>query len=103
VIYVVREAPDLDPRTTVITLNGASEGLTYPGAFVRWVVRPGTHEIAGFGADSGRIALQTAPGGIYFVRQSVASSHNLPQSTFTKVNEEDGRMAVTRSTRINAS
>lgn len=103
VIYVVRETPDLDPRPTVITLNGASEGLTYPGAFVRWVVQPGQHLIAGFGADAGRIELRTAPGGIYFVRQSVSQVNNLPQSTFTVVNEEAGRTAVSRSARIDAS
>lgn len=103
VIYVVRGMPDLDPRPTVITLNAASEGLTYPGAFVRWVVAPGLHRIAGFGGDAGTIELRTEPGAVYFVRQSVSQSHNLPQSTFTAVSEEDGRLTVTRSARVNAS
>lgn len=103
VIYVVREAPDLDPRPTVITLGAAIEGLTYPGAFVRWVVAPGAHRIAGFGADAGAIELRTEPGGVYFVRQSVSQYNNLPQSRFTAVTEEDARIAVTRTARANAS
>jgi hypothetical protein len=103
VIYVVREAPDLDRRPTVITLNAATEGLTYPGAFVRWVVAPGTHRIEGYGGDTGAIDLPTAPGGVYFVRQSVSQRDNLPQSTFTRVTEEDARIAVTRAARVNAS
>lgn len=103
VVYVVREAPDVDPRPTVITLNAATEELTYPGAFVRWVVAPGAHRIAGFGADAGAIELRTRPGGVYFVRQSVYSLHGLPQSDFAAVSEDVGRMAVVRAARANAS
>lgn len=103
VIYVVREAPDVDPRPTVITLDASAEELTYPGAFVRWVVAPGAHRIAGFGADAGAIELRTIPGGVYFIRQSVHQQHGLPQSNFTAVNEDTGRMAVIRAARANAS
>lgn len=103
VIYVVREAPDHDPRPTVITLDASTEGLTYPGTFVRWVVAPGRHRVAGYGGDAGAIHLQTASGRIYFVRQAVSQRDNLPQSTFSVVTEEDARIAITRTARVNAS
>lgn len=103
VIYVVRDAPDADARPTVVTLNADSEGITYPGAFVRWVVAPGRHRIAGYSADAGAIEVVAEPGGVYFIRQSVSRRHDLLQSAFRAVDEADGRLAVTRSTRVHAS
>lgn len=97
VIYLVREKPDMHPHPTVVTLNNGAEGLTYPGTFLRWEVAPGTHRIAGFGGDAGTIALDTQPGKIYFIRQTVTPVQNLLQSQFSTVNEQDGRAAVSRS------
>lgn len=97
VIYIVREKPDMHPHPTVVTLDNGAEGLTYPGAFLRWEVAPGTHRIAGFAGDAGMIALDTKPGKIYFIRQTVTPVQNLMQSQFNAISEQDGRTAVTRS------
>lgn len=100
VIYLVREKPDPHPHPTVVTLNNSVESLTYPGTFVRWEVTPGMHRIAGYAGDGGAIALTTESGKIYFIRQTVKPVHNLLQSKFDTIKEQDGREAVTRSARI---
>jgi hypothetical protein len=100
VIYLVREKPDPHPHPTVVTLNNSVESLTYPGTFVRWEVTPGMQRIAGYAGDGGAIALNTEPGKIYFIRQTVAPVQSLLQSKFNTINEQDGRAVVTRSARI---
>jgi hypothetical protein len=97
VIYIVREKPDRHPHPTVVTLDHGTEGLTYPGTFLRWEVAPGAHRIAGFGGDAGAIQLDTEPGKIYFIRQTVMPVNNLMQSQFNALSEQDGRAAVARS------
>jgi hypothetical protein len=67
---------------------------------VRWEVTPGMQRIAGYAGDGGTIALNTEPGKIYFIRQTVAPVQNLLQSKFNTINEQDGRAVVTRSARI---
>lgn len=102
VIYLVREKPDLHPHPTVVTLNNSVESLTYPGTFVRWEVAPGMQRIAGYAGDDGAIALNTEPGKIYFIRQTVKPVHNLLQSKFNTIPEQDGRAVVSRSAHISS-
>jgi hypothetical protein len=103
VIYLVREKPDTHPHPMIVLLNNSTESLTYPGTFVRWEVEPGVQRIAGFGGDAGAIDLETGPGKIYFIRQTVAPVNNLMQSRFSAVHEQDGREAVIRSARVTSS
>jgi hypothetical protein len=95
VIYIVRDYPDNDLAATIV-LDGAASITTYPGTFYRWEVPPGRHRIAGMAADSAVITLQTEPGRIYFVQQSLNPFARTPMSHFYRVDENRGRAVVMR-------
>lgn len=97
VIYLVRDIPDFSDRPATITLDDAATITTYPGTYFRWEVAPGPHRIAGFAGDAGVITLQTEPGRIYFVRQTLSPWMRFPLSYFYPVNEQYGRAVVMRS------
>lgn len=97
VIYLVREHSLSSPQPLVVVLDGATEGLTYPGTFLRWEVMPGAHRIAGFAADAGAIDLVTESGRSYFVHQTVSRVQGLLQSEFRTLSEQDGRSLIVRS------
>jgi hypothetical protein len=96
VIYIVRDYPDNDIGAT-ITLDQAASITTYPGTFYRWEVPPGQHRIAGMAGDSGFINLQTGPGRIYYVQQTLNPFSSAPASFFRVVGESQGRTVVQRS------
>jgi len=90
VIYIVRGNPDLSTHGAPLGLDGMSGVTTYPGTFVRWVVAPGQHRIAGMFGDNASITLQTQAGGIYYVRQSVIGWRS-PMSFLQLVSPEVGQ------------
>ncbi len=97
VIYLVREHPDLSYEPTSLTLDDALLITTHSGTYYRWEVDPGPHRIDGYTGDMGRISLNTEPGRLYFVRQSVSSFFRFPQSQFALIPEPHGRTAVLRA------
>ena len=97
VIYLVRDRPDFTREPTPVVLDDSVMGTSYPGTYFHWVVAPGRHRIAGFAGDSGAIAVDTAPGGLYFVQQSVVRSLGLTRSHFRLVHDAHGRQVVLRS------
>jgi hypothetical protein len=98
VIYLVRTYPDFTRDAATLWLDDRVMGSTYPGTYFRWVVPPGRHKIAGFAGDSGYIVLDTAPGQLYFVRQTVGHVFGISvQSHFQPVDDNWGRGAVMNS------
>lgn len=101
VIYLVRDHPDFNDSPATVWLDDHMTITTYPGTYYRWDAAPGTHRIAGFGADSGSITVRTEPGRIYFVQQRVTPVTVFPrsappQSHFFQVAEGSGRAVVMR-------
>lgn len=98
VIYIVRPWPDASSQAATLWLDDRVMGSTYPGTYFRWVVPPGRHRIAGYAQDSGNITLDTAPGRVYFVYQTVGRPLGLTgQSFFQLLDERNGRAAVLQS------
>jgi hypothetical protein len=95
VIYVVRDFPDANLPAT-IALGESATITTYPGTFYRWEVAPGRHRISGFAADTGSITLQTQPGQVYYVQQTLNPFYSYASSSFRPVGENQGRAVVTR-------
>jgi len=99
VIYVVRSHPDLIDLPAPLVLDDSGGLTTYPGTFTRWEVAPGKHRIAGLAGDSGHITLNTEPGRVYYVRQTV-SGWRSPSSILQLINEQHGRAVALRGTLI---
>jgi hypothetical protein len=97
VIYVVRSDPDFAPDTAGLTLDDQMIGSTYPGTYLRLVVEPGRHRIRGFAGDSGMIVVDVAPGGVFFIRQSVSRWFGFAQSALQPIPEPYGREMVLRT------
>ena len=99
VIYVVRTRPDASYLTAPITLDGEQLGATFAGTYMRLEVAPGTHRLAGYGADMGSITVNVAGDRVYFVQHSVAGSWRSPQpmSFFTLLDDSRGRAALARA------
>lgn len=99
VIYVVHSHPDFRDLPAPLVLDDRGGLTTYPGTFTRWEVAPGTHRIAGLAGDSGQIILNTEPGRVYYVRQTVTGWRS-PSSSLQLVNEQHGRAVAMRGTLI---
>jgi len=97
VIYLVRDAPDFSDEPATVWLDDSATVTLYPGTYYRWEAEPGNRRIAGFGGDSGSIALQTRAGGIYFVQQRLSPFFRFHQSHFQQVSEPHARAVVARS------
>jgi len=97
VIYLVRHYPDFSDVAAAVWLDDIATITTYPGTYYRWEAAPGAHRIAGYGADTGAIVLQTEPGRIYFVLQQTTPFARFPSSYFSLVSEPAGRAAVRRA------
>lgn len=95
VIYLVRDRAVLSDRGAPIWLGNAIKITTYPGTYFRWEVAPGVHRITGDEADFGTIALEAAPGRIYFVEQQLSERHDV--SYFYVIDEQHGRAVVGRA------
>jgi hypothetical protein len=100
VIYIVRPYPDASSQPTPLWLDDRVMGSTYPGTFYRWVVAPGRHRIAGYAGDSGRIDLETAPGGLYFVFQSFGRPFGLSGISYFQQLDPSTGAALVRQSRL---
>jgi hypothetical protein len=89
-IYVYRNPFDQLEDLTVLYIDERLVGETLPGAYFRIDTTPGKHVLHGVGIDSGRIALETRAGTLYFVELSVAAR----VSTFREVPEALGRKRI---------
>ena len=89
-IYVYRNPFDHLEDLTVLYIDARLVGETLPGAYFRIDTTPGKHVLHGVGIDSGRIALETRAGTLYFVELSVAAG----LSTFREVPESIGRKRI---------
>lgn len=97
VVYVVRDIHDFSHEASTVMLDDQMMGSTYPGTYFRWVVEPGRHEVRGYAGDNGRITIDVAPGGMYFIQQSVSRLfHGFAQSFFRPIPEGYGRAIVMR-------
>jgi hypothetical protein len=96
VIYLVRNNPDFNWRPGVLMFDRSATISTNPGTYFRWEIAPGQHSIGGFAGDSGLIVLQTEPGKLYFVQQTVMGARS-PLSVLQLITERDGRAIVARS------
>jgi hypothetical protein len=102
VIYVVRDGPDSLGYGSVVTLDGEMIATVHPGTYLRLETAPGARRLAGYAGDGGGLTLRTGPGGLYFVRQSVQTSHLSTRSSFHPLSEAEGRTAVRRSALVYA-
>ncbi|MEK6594607.1 MAG: hypothetical protein AABZ67_16155 [Pseudomonadota bacterium] len=75
---------------SVLYVNGRLIGATLPKTFFRLNLRPGNQVLNGMGVDSGRLAISTRPGEIYFVSLKVLGD----QSHFEVVSPERGRKTL---------
>jgi hypothetical protein len=92
VIYVLRAHPDASDRPAVVWLDDRAMGATVPGTAFRWTVEPGRHRIAGHGPDGGRLEIDAAPGGVYFVQQTFQRPLGFSGSSrFQLIDEDRGR------------
>jgi hypothetical protein len=93
-IYVYR--PDLvhgpDAADSVVWMDSRLIGSTLPRTFFRIDARPGKRVVHGDGRDTGRLALDTSAGEIYFVALRVASGI----SYFEQVPPEKGKRDILR-------
>jgi hypothetical protein len=97
VIYLFRNHPDFVDDGATIMVDGAMQGATYPGTYLRLELEPGVHRIAGFAGDAGHLNVEARPGEIRFVEQTVIRSFIGPaRSHFRLVDPAYGRHAVLR-------
>ena len=89
-IYVYRSEVDRPRDQTVLYVDDRIIGATLPGAYFRIDAVPGRRVLQGIAADSGRIALDTRPGTLYFVEMHVIEG----QSHFRLVPEDVGRKRI---------
>ncbi|HZM47873.1 MAG TPA: DUF2846 domain-containing protein [Burkholderiales bacterium] len=93
-IYVYRpelgHRPDLND--SVLWMDGRLIGATLPSTFVRVDARPGKRVLHGEGRDSGRIALDTKAGELYFVSLNVLDGI----SHFERVPPDTGKRDILR-------
>jgi hypothetical protein len=93
-IYVYR--PDLthgpNPADTVLWMDSRLIGATLPRTFFRVDTRPGRLLLRGDGRDTGRLALDTSAGEIYFVSLNVIDGI----SHFARVPPETGKRDILR-------
>jgi len=75
VIYIVRPGIDA-PVIGSVSLDAPGAGMvtTQPRTYYRWEVAPGRYRIAAMFASTAAVTLQTEPGKIYFVQQTVTGS-----------------------------
>ncbi len=89
-IYVYRSELDRLQDQTVLYLDERLIGSTLPGGYFRIDTVPGRHVLHGIAADTGRIAVDTRPGALYFVEMHVLDEH----SYFRLVPEDVGRKRI---------
>ena len=89
-IYIYRSPFNHLDADTVLYVDGRLIGATRPGAFFRLDVNPGRHILHGNGIDIGEFELDTRPGQIYFVEDTVNGGH----SQFRVVPESVGQQTV---------
>jgi hypothetical protein len=94
VIYLVRSNADVTYDVAGVMLDDRMVGSTYMGTYLRLVVEPGRHKIAGFAGDSGSIVADVGPDRIYFIQQSVSRMFGFSQSYFQPIAEPYGREMV---------
>ena len=93
-IYIYR--PDFGygstPAQSVLWVDTRLVGSTLPRTFFRVDARPGMRVLHGDGHDTGRLALDTKAGELYFVSLNVSGGI----STFTPVLPETGKREILR-------
>jgi hypothetical protein len=89
-IYVYRSEHDRLEDDAVLYMDGRIVGQTLPGAYFRVDTVPGRHVLSGSGIDTGKITIDTRPGGLYFVELHVIEGH----SHFRLVPEPVGRQRI---------
>jgi hypothetical protein len=91
-IYVYR--PDFgyasDPAESVLWMDTRLIGSTLPRTFFRLDTRPGRHVLHGDAHDTGKLALDTKAGELYFVSLNVVGGI----SRFTQVSPDTGRREI---------
>ena len=98
VIYVVRTPLD-STESSGLLLDERAQFTSFPGAFYRWEVAPGTHRVAGFASAGESITLATAPGGIYFLEHTVRGNRRdgVQLTSLRQIGAPEGRALVARS------
>ena len=91
-IYVYRSEHDRLEDDTVLYMDGRIVGQTLPGAYFRVDTAPGRRVLHGSGIDTGKIAIDTRPGQLYFVELHVIEG----QSHFRLVPEPVGRQRIAK-------
>jgi hypothetical protein len=71
VIYLLRDRGDLFRFDIRVLLDGREMGSTAPNSYFRWEVPPGTHVIVSDTQPPAVLALDTQPGGLYYVWQDI--------------------------------
>jgi hypothetical protein len=96
VVYIVRTRPDASYLTGTLVVDDQIVGSTHAGTYMRLEFAPGRHRIAGYGQDTGAIALDVQADRLYFVQHSVTGSWRAqsPHSFFTVLTESRGRAAM---------
>jgi len=94
VIYVYRQS--FVDFASVLRVGERTIGETLPGTYFRILTAPGPQRLQGIGSDTGKLDLDVAPGGVYFVLLSLSGSQGDPRSTFTRVSPEDGKAELLR-------
>ncbi len=96
VVYIFRDAVNYATVAAPIALNGNPIGSTYAGTFMRLVVDPGQHRIAGTYYDLGAIDMTVAANQIYFVQHTALVTRNvdLMGTVFRAADPATGRSRV---------
>ena len=97
VVYLFRERLDFTDHPASFVLDGAQQGTTYRGTYFRLELAPGSHRLAGYAGDNGRLDFELSAGALYFIRQSVLRIQGFDQSVFQFVPAAHGRNAVLHS------
>jgi hypothetical protein len=89
-LYVYRSELDLLREQTVLYIDERLIGSTLPGGYFRIDTVPGRHVLQGIAGDTGRLALETRPGTLYFVEMQVLNGN----SHFRLVPDDVGRKRI---------
>ena len=94
IIYIYRPI-GAGQGVSTIWVDGRLVGESLPQTFFRVVARPGRNRITTSGNDQGRLELNTAREGVYFVEAQVAGITQSEASTlFRQVAPELGKTAI---------
>jgi hypothetical protein len=103
VIYVIRNDDWFWVGPRGLTLDGKNMGELKRDTYMRWEVAPGKHEIVSETEPPAIIALDTKPGGVYYVWQDIFAAVFNPHNRLRLVDYTTARLVLEHSVMLERS